>query len=77
MLLCLSSGVFEGVVDLSGYVVFEAADGFFSGFPFAVSLVHVLDGSGVVLETGENNPVERCVGLPVSATVESVSFLPA
>ena len=71
----MSSGGFEVLVELSGEVSFEAADDLSFGFAFFEAPLHVVAGGLVIAESDDDDLVEGGVGLPVSASVESVSLL--
>ena len=58
-------------VGLAGDVAFQAADGFAVGLAFGDAPFDVGPGAGVPSQTGQRDDVERGVGLPVVATVES------
>ena len=78
MLLCLSSGLGCGVakdrVELTGDVALEATDDFGLGLALGRSAFHVGLGRRVPLQSDEDNPVQRSVGLPVPAPVVARSM---
>jgi hypothetical protein len=63
----------DDLVDLAGDVSLEAADGFAAGFAFGDAAVEVVAGAGVPAQPGQGDAVERGVGLPVAAAIESAT----
>src|SRR5665647_759958 len=59
-------------VELAGEVALEAADDLHLGSAFGGAAGHVVAGGGVVAHAHDHDVVERGVGLPVPAPVESV-----
>lgn len=64
-------------MDLAGDVAFEAPDDLTADLALADPTVKVGAGGRVPPQTGENDPVERGFGLPVTSMVEAPSFGPA
>jgi hypothetical protein len=67
--------LWEPVVELSGDVALEAADGFGFGLALAETALEVAPCVGVVGEPADHDPPERRVGLAVAGAAESVSLL--
>jgi hypothetical protein len=65
----------EGPVDNVGEAAFEESEGFSFGGPgFETALDEGL-GVGVDTDLGDRDPVQRGVGLPVTASVESEALV--
>jgi hypothetical protein len=62
-----------GAIHLSGEVALEAADDLELGVAFGGLLGDVVLGSLIDSKAGDHGQVEGGVGLPVTASVESVS----
>lgn len=62
---------FQVMEYLSGDEPFERAQNVFLGEPIAESALHAVDGSRIVSELDDSDHVERAVGFPVTASVES------
>jgi len=73
MLLWLSRGVFEELVDAAGDVLFEAAADLPAGRAFSEAAGGVSPGFGMAAESAERDGVEGPVQLTVVATVEPVA----
>ena len=73
MLLWLSRGVFEELVDAAGDVSFEAAADFAWGLAFGESSGGVGAGFGVAAEPAEGDGVQGAVELTIAAAAESVA----
>ena len=73
MLLWLSRGVFEELVDAAGDVSFEAAADVAAGFAFGEASGGVGLCFGVAAEPGEGDGVQGAVELTVASAVEPVA----
>ncbi len=62
----------EVLVDLAGHVAFEAADDFAGGAALGSSAGHVAASLLVIAHSGDDDPVERRVGVAVASVVQSV-----
>ena len=65
----LRLGLGDDLVDLAGDVAFQAADGFTAGLALGDASVDVGAGAGVPAQAGQDDGVERGVGLPVARGV--------
>ena len=59
----------DDLVDLTGDVALQAADGFASGFAFGDAASEVVAGAGVPAQPEQSDAVERGVGSAVAAGV--------
>lgn len=62
---------FEVMEHLARDEAFETTQNIFLGEPVAEPTLHVVDGSGIVSEPNDHDHMERAVGFPVAASVES------
>ena len=73
MLLWLSRGCSDCLVDLSSGVALEASDDVLGGFLFGRAARLIGAGAVVVSEATQGDAVERRVGVAVSSPVEPVT----
>ena len=60
------------MVDLAGDVSLETADGFAAGLAFGDAAGEVVAGTGIPAQAGQDNAVERGVGLAVTPAIDSL-----
>src|SRR5215207_6710575 len=61
--------------DLAGHIAFQAADDLFLGLALGQARGHVVPGWLVVAQSDDHDPVQRGVGLAVTAPVDSLGRL--